>query len=756
MKNRSKKGKRFGMLGMALALSAGLMQNMAVTAQAGGYEARIGDTYYLTIEEAFENVQPGDTIIALENCSVSTTLIVEAEDVTLESEDPENPVTISRDEDMAWNGPFEFAYRSIIAVKDTGIFTTQDVTLDGGAVLDENFENNGLSFESPLICTAGTYYMKNGTILQNNHYNNGIEGLQSFPAAGVNLESGGAFFMSGGVIQNCYSNGFGGGIRIMEDESAVITGGIVRNCASGYGGGVSALGRTDISGLTIEDCFSASNGGGIVLLRGGRMTDCIIQGNSALSGGGIYISGYYGVELENCTITGNCAENGAAVKIFGVKDESEQVSLKDCIVTENSTHAAGSGAVDYAHYGGILLNGTAVFSGNVSDGETLDISIAYQEAEPVILGESFESTSTFMLGGSEELAPVKKLVDGSTYGKGATLEQFLWNDPADCITLKAGDIYLDEEPKQEDDGGNTDSDEGSGGDDGNDDNASSSASENADAGEEKEPMIQTGRTSPLFLLSVPGACGVLLIFLSMAGITGYRTWEKGQVQKFQDIAKINEAAVRLSEQPGITEAVRADCACKELTLETDYDWASLTEINEDIKGWLYLPDTSIDFPVVETTDNEYYLAHNFQKEESSMGCPFMDKDTRQEDFNKVIYAHNMGRGSTAMFSQLLAYKDEDYFKEHRTVYFTETFGTGAAYQIMAVVKYDVKDVGEWDFRTKNHASMEEYNVWMEQLQERALYYAEPDHAPDSILTLATCDRTELGKDGRLIIIAGNI
>ena len=52
--------------------------------------------------------------------------------------------------------------------------------------------------------------------------------------------------------------------------------------------------------------------------------------------------------------------------------------------------------------------------------------------------------------------------------------------------------------------------------------------------------------------------------------------------------------------------------------------------------------------------------------------------------------------------------------------------------------------------------MESYNAWMEQLQGRALYYAEPDHAPASIITLATCDRRIHGKNGRFLVVAGKI
>ena len=259
--------------------------------------------------------------------------------------------------------------------------------------------------------------------------------------------------------------------------------------------------------------------------------------------------------------------------------------------------------------------------------------------------------------------------------------------------------------------------------------------------------------------------GILIALLSIAGMKIYSYQEVKQQQRFQQIKgkEINlpeipeqEAGEFISEEPqetvsgnGMTDVAEADT----VTVTFPYDWDSLVETNADIKGWLYLPDTPIDFPVVGALDNDYYLNHDFWKQEKSTGCPFMDKDTDQWDFNKTIYAHNMSRLSDAMFSPLLNYKDETYFTSHRQLYYTECYGFTTEYQIMAVVKYNTKDTESWDFRTRNHADIESYNLWMEQLQERALYYAEPDHAPDQILTLSTCDRSEFGKDGRLVIVA---
>lgn len=265
--------------------------------------------------------------------------------------------------------------------------------------------------------------------------------------------------------------------------------------------------------------------------------------------------------------------------------------------------------------------------------------------------------------------------------------------------------------------------------------------------------------------------GLSIALISIAGMLIYGHQELKQQQKFQQIKgteitlpEIPEEKNAVTTKEKLPETDRGDgmddtedvgeIDTNTITFIYDYDWDSLINANPDIKGWLYLPDMSIDLPIVSTSDNDYYLSHDFWREKNRTGCPFMDKDTSQWDFNRTIYAHNMGYSSDTMFSPLLNYKDEDFFLAHRQLYYTECYGATMEYQIMAVVKYNVKDTGSWDFRTRNHADMESYNVWMEQLQEHALYYAEPDHAPAEILTLSTCDRSEFGKDGRLVIVAG--
>lgn len=276
-------------------------------------------------------------------------------------------------------------------------------------------------------------------------------------------------------------------------------------------------------------------------------------------------------------------------------------------------------------------------------------------------------------------------------------------------------------------------------------------------------------------IAVQVIVGISLGVICMVGMGIFRYRAVKQLEKYQAIADAyaeldiilkegreqsqKEAAAELeeffSEMEADAERYRQEyeTEMRELGLEA-YDWDALCSENEDTKGWLCIPDTLIDFPVVGTDDNAFYLSHDFSGDKDKAGCPFMDKDTQVWDFNRVIYGHNMGTGSEAMFSTLLKYEQEDYFKDHPIIYFTDAYGSVSAYQVMAVVKYSIDDLDEWDFRTRNHEDMESYNAWMEQLQGRALFYEEPDHAPTSIITLATCDRRVHGKDGRFLVIAG--
>jgi sortase B len=98
------------------------------------------------------------------------------------------------------------------------------------------------------------------------------------------------------------------------------------------------------------------------------------------------------------------------------------------------------------------------------------------------------------------------------------------------------------------------------------------------------------------------------------------------------------------------------------------DYTALREINEDAIGWLYCPDTVIDYPVMGAADYEYYLRHLPDGTYNINGSLFLDYNN-QWDFSdqlSVIYGHNMK--TEKMFGTLVNYKQQDYFDEHPYLY----------------------------------------------------------------------------------------
>lgn len=104
----------------------------------------------------------------------------------------------------------------------------------------------------------------------------------------------------------------------------------------------------------------------------------------------------------------------------------------------------------------------------------------------------------------------------------------------------------------------------------------------------------------------------------------------------------------------------------DLPITVDFD--ELKKINPDVIGWLYCKDTQINYPVVQTDNNEYYLHNMINGEYNFAGTLFVDYRC-EKDFaglNTIIYGHNMKNGS--MFGDLPKYKAQDYYDAHPTMW----------------------------------------------------------------------------------------
>lgn len=97
------------------------------------------------------------------------------------------------------------------------------------------------------------------------------------------------------------------------------------------------------------------------------------------------------------------------------------------------------------------------------------------------------------------------------------------------------------------------------------------------------------------------------------------------------------------------------------------DFDKLLSQNGDVKGWIWLPDSNIDYPIVQSEDNEYYLHRDLDGNYLYDGSIFIDcfNEAPFEDFNTVIYGHRMISG--AMFADLKHYADQKYMDNHRII-----------------------------------------------------------------------------------------
>ena len=198
------------------------------------------------------------------------------------------------------------------------------------------------------------------------------------------------------------------------------------------------------------------------------------------------------------------------------------------------------------------------------------------------------------------------------------------------------------------------------------------------------------------------------------------------------------------------EYIQPDAYVDDVASGVEYDFPGLLAQNEDFVGWLNIPDTSIDFPVVQGDNNQYYLDHNFYGDYNVFGCPFLDTRTPLSGSNLVIHGHNMGNNRTEIFSPLMLYEDPDYAKAHNIIRFARPDREEGEYILFAVANINIYDESLQYIRSGFETEAER-SEFLSTLQQRSLYPTEG--IPDGqILILSTCNRF-YGADNRLLLVA---
>ena len=162
--------------------------------------------------------------------------------------------------------------------------------------------------------------------------------------------------------------------------------------------------------------------------------------------------------------------------------------------------------------------------------------------------------------------------------------------------------------------------------------------------------------------------------------------------------------------------------------------AALREENEDVLGWIRIPDTRIDYPLLQGEDNDFYLKHTWQKQRNSVGSIFLEHLNRPDltDFNTIVYGHNMRDKS--MFGQLDNYSIEGFWETHPYVYIAIDSGV-YRYEVFAFLQAPVDSV-TYSIRPQRDDTKQEFidysmeHTWIDTGVRPVI--------TDRILTLSTC------------------
>lgn len=185
------------------------------------------------------------------------------------------------------------------------------------------------------------------------------------------------------------------------------------------------------------------------------------------------------------------------------------------------------------------------------------------------------------------------------------------------------------------------------------------------------------------------------------------------------------------------------------------EYAGLYQQNPDLVGWLTVPGTRINYPVVQTPeDPDHYLHLDFSGEYAACGCLYAqaDCDVNAPSDNIVIYGHNMRDES--MFGELDAYEREEFWEEHRTILF-DTLTEHREYEIVSVFKTFVYSDSPEAFPYYKFVSAEnpeEFDAFLRRCRELQLYETGVDaEYGDRLITLSTCEYSR--ENGRLAVVA---
>lgn len=225
--------------------------------------------------------------------------------------------------------------------------------------------------------------------------------------------------------------------------------------------------------------------------------------------------------------------------------------------------------------------------------------------------------------------------------------------------------------------------------------------------------------------------GVLVIIMIVSCVGMLKEYLDGK--KTEDNYESLASMVQTTEETTTVEETEPETE-ETTAYVSPIDFDALLEINPDTVGWIKIPDTNVDYPIVwREGDNDTYLHTDFEGNSSQAGAIYLDMDSTP-DFsgrNNLLYGHHMKNGS--MFKDVVKYKDKEFFDTHQ--YF-EIYTPERTIHLKAVSSY--YDKAQPIVRKTRFKTRESYNAFIQEMLSPCSYAQIPDVDIDSLFILVTC------------------
>lgn len=224
------------------------------------------------------------------------------------------------------------------------------------------------------------------------------------------------------------------------------------------------------------------------------------------------------------------------------------------------------------------------------------------------------------------------------------------------------------------------------------------------------------------------------VFLYSAFQLGCIFYEYYKIEKQSD--NLVEQFVEQPDENQVIEAVN-DAEFRKI------DFESLLKTNSDVIGWIYIPGTKVDDPVLKGENNDTYIRTGIDKQPNHGGCIFVDEVNNGDfqDQNTILYGHRLRNG--LRFNNIANYRDQQFFEEHPYVYIYLPDGSINVYKVYAICKINAYST--------LYAKDINYQKYTQTILKNAIQKCEISDEEAPLIMLSTC--VNATGDDRFIVSA---